>query len=83
VVVAIAMRRIGVALASLVYMMASNPDFKSLVKRLSLRTKLTIAAASAVATAGVMLATAKTSTLSDFAGVSNPPASKILLRFAL
>ena len=70
-VAAITVRRVGVALVPpLVFMIVCSPQFKSLLKRLSLRTKLIIVVVSVFVGVGTMHVVAKTSTLSDFIGVA-------------
>jgi hypothetical protein len=70
-VAAITVRRVGVALVPpLVFMIVSSPQFKSLLKRLSLRTKLIIVVVSVFVGIGTMYVVAKTSTLSDFIDVA-------------
>ena len=70
-VAAITVRRVGVALVPpLVFVIVCSPQFKSLLKRLSLRAKLSIGVISiflGIETAHVV---AKTSSLSDFIGVA-------------
>jgi hypothetical protein len=68
-VAAITVRRVGVALVPpLVFMIVCSPQFKSLLKRLSLRTKLITVVASVFVGVGTMYVVARTSTLSDFIG---------------
>lgn len=68
---AITVRRIGIALVPpLIFEIASSPRFKSLLKLLSLRTKVTIGALFFVVGVGTMRVVAKTSSLSDFISVA-------------
>jgi len=70
-VAAITARRVGVALVPpLVFVIVCSPQFKSLLKRLSLRTKLIIVVVSVFVGIGTMHVIAKTSSLSDFIGVA-------------
>jgi hypothetical protein len=66
-VAAIAVRRVGVALVPpLVFMIVTSPQFKSLLKRLSLHAKMIIGAFFVVVGIGTVSVVAKTSSLSDF-----------------
>lgn len=68
---AITVRRVGIALVPpLLFMIASSPQFKLLLKHLSRRAKLIIGAFFVVVGVGTMRVVAKTSSLSDFVSVA-------------
>ena len=68
---AITVRRVGVALVPpLVFVIVSSPQFKSLLKHFSRRTKVIISVFFAVVGVGTLCVVAKTSSLSDFFSVA-------------
>jgi hypothetical protein len=81
-VAAITMRRVGVTLIPpLVFMIVRSSQFKLMLKRLSLSTKLVIVMVPVFASVGTLYVVTKTATLSDFIGVAkNLNMSALVLR---
>jgi hypothetical protein len=79
-VAAITVRRVGIALVPpLIFVIVSSPQFKSLLKHLSLRTKVIIGALFVVVGLGTMRVVAKTSSLSDFISVAKKSKTSSLI----